>query len=105
MSRRLPMPLMLLGMVVMLLGLLAIGMITGYFAIGDLLTDFYTFVFALVVISILSIIGATFLGIYISHRFFSKREFSAFEEEMLKVRDDIKYIKNKLEDMSEESDK
>ncbi len=98
------MPLLMLGMIVMLLGLLAIGLITGFFPVGDLLTDFYTFVFALVVISILSIIGATFLGIYISHRFFSAREFSAFEEEMLKVRDDIRYIRKKIDEMEDSLD-
>ncbi|MFW5928446.1 MAG: hypothetical protein ACOCSL_04500 [Thermoplasmatota archaeon] len=64
----------------------------------DILTGFYTFVFGLVVISILAIIGAVFFGMYISHRIFSTRQFTTFEEEMLKMKDDVEEIKKKLEE-------
>ncbi len=82
----------------MVMGLLGIGIISGFFQIGDVLTGFYTLVFALVLVSIFGIVGAIFLGMFISHRVLSTQEFTAFEEEMLKMKDDVEYIRKKLEE-------
>lgn len=82
----------------MVMGLLGIGIISGFFRIGDVLTGFYTLVFALVLVSIFGIVGAIFLGMFISHRVLSTQEFTAFEEEMLKMKDDVDYIRKKLEE-------
>ncbi len=102
MGKRIPISLMLLGFIILILGVFAIGIITGYFPIQDIFIDFYIFIFALVLISILGIIGAAFLGIYISHRVFSSQDFSTFEEEMLKMKTDIDYIREKIDDLTED---
>jgi len=96
--KRVPIPLVMLGAIIIGVGLVAVAIMTGIWPIGDLLTGFYAFVFGLVIISILAIIGAVFLGMYISHRVFSRREFTAFEEEMLKMKEDVEKIKEKLEE-------
>ena len=57
-------------------------------ALGNLLS----FVFALVFTTILALVGALFIGIYISQRLQSPGGFTPFEEEMLKMRAEIQQI-------------
>lgn len=57
-------------------------------AVGNLLS----FVFALVFTTILALIGALFVGIYISQRMSRPGGFTQFEEEMLRMRRDIERI-------------
>lgn len=94
----------MLGAIIVGVGLVAVAMMVGIIPMEDILTGFYTFVFGLVVISILAIIGAVFFGMFISHRIFSTRQFTTFEEEMLKMKDDVEKIKKKLEDDEEYED-
>lgn len=61
-----------------------------------LYSNFWAFIFSLIAIAILSIVGSIFVGMYISIRYFSARNFTPFEEEMLKMRKDIIEIKTKL---------
>jgi hypothetical protein len=61
-------------------------------AVGNLLS----FIFALVFTTILALIGALFIGIYISQRLQSPGGFTPFEEEMLKMRADLKEIRAEL---------
>lgn len=104
--KRIPFSLILISSVVIIVGGLAVGIILGFIPLEDLFTQFLAFIFGLVVISILAIIGAIFLGMFISHRAFSAREFTTFEEEMLKMKkdvDDIKEIVEELESKKKES--
>jgi hypothetical protein len=64
-------------------------------AVGNLLS----FVFALVFTTILALIGALFVGIYISQRMQSPGGFTRFEEEMLKMRGDVERISNDLTEL------
>jgi len=96
--KKVPIPLVMLGAIIIGVGLVAVAMMTGILPMRDVLTGFYAFVFGLVVISILAIIGAVFFGMYISHRIFSKRDFTTFEEEMLKMKEDVEKIKEKLDE-------
>ncbi len=96
--KRIPIPLILAGSIIVGVGLVAVAMMTGVLPTRGILTGFYTFVFGLVVISILAIIGAVFFGMYLSHRIFSTRQFTTFEEEMLKMKEDVEEIKKKLEE-------
>jgi polyferredoxin len=48
------------------------------------------------VIIVLALIGAIFVGMMLSHRILTVGTFTPFEEEMLKMREDIKAIKEKL---------
>lgn len=64
-------------------------------AVGNLLS----FIFALVFTTILALIGALFIGIYISQRLQSPGGFTPFEEEMLKMRADLKEALSELAQM------
>ncbi|HKV90591.1 MAG TPA: hypothetical protein VJQ43_05275 [Thermoplasmata archaeon] len=64
-------------------------------AVGNLLS----FVFALVFTTILALIGALFVGIYISQRMQSPGGFTRFEEEMLKMRGDVERLARDLTEL------
>lgn len=74
-----------------------VAVLTGYLTPGDIVGSFLGLVFALVVISILAIIGAVFLGMVISHRIMSGRGFTPFEEEMLKMRQELRDLHDRVE--------
>jgi hypothetical protein len=61
-------------------------------AVGNLLS----FIFALVFTTILALVGALFIGIYISQRLQSPGGFTPFEEEMLKMRADLKELRQEI---------
>ncbi len=100
--KKVPFPLLILGFLVLVFGIFALAIMTGYYPVRDTLTHFYAFVFALVFITIMAIIGAVFLGMFISHRVFSSQGFTAFEEEMLKMKEDIAVMKSMIEDSDSE---
>lgn len=64
-------------------------------ALGNLLS----FVFALVFTTILALIGALFVGIYISQRMQSPGGFTRFEEEMLRMRKDVERIAEDVQEL------
>jgi hypothetical protein len=82
-----------------------IGSITGIIPFEDLLANFVVFVFALVIISILSIVGAGFLGMVFSHRLLTLQGFTPFEEEMIRMREDVKQIKTDVQELKDKLDK
>lgn len=57
------------------------------------LTDPLAFVIALVFTTIIALVGAIFIGIYVSHRLLSPTGFTPFEEEMLRMRADLREVK------------
>ncbi|MGA8543121.1 MAG: hypothetical protein WB947_06260 [Thermoplasmata archaeon] len=69
-------------------------------AIGDPLA----FVFALVFTTILALVGAVYIGIYISARVLRTQGFTPFEEEMLKMRGEIRDIKATVDGLSRAND-
>ncbi|MFQ6127501.1 MAG: hypothetical protein ACE5QW_01150 [Thermoplasmata archaeon] len=64
---------------------------------GDIIANFFLFLVVLVIIAILAVIGAMFVGVFISHRIFSVRAFTPFEEEMLQMREEVVEIKEAIE--------
>lgn len=64
-------------------------------AVGNLLS----FVFALVFTTILALVGAIFIGIYISQRLSASVGFTPFEEEMLHMRSDVKQLRADVEQL------
>ncbi len=58
--------------------------------------NFISFVFALVFTTILALIGALFLGLYISQRLQGSTSFTPFELEMLKMRSEIGELREEL---------
>lgn len=83
------------------IAVISIGMITGFFPSVNPMTQFFVFVFLLVVISVLAIIGAAFLGMLFSHRILSSYTFTPFEKEMLKMKRDVEEMKRDLSEMKE----
>ncbi len=67
-------------------------------AIGDPLA----FVFALVFTTILALVGAIFIGIYFSARILRGSGFTPFEEEMLRMRVDLRELKSTVEEIRAE---
>ncbi|MCI4316989.1 MAG: hypothetical protein L3J96_00490 [Thermoplasmata archaeon] len=68
-------------------------------ALGNLLS----FIFALVFTTILALVGAIFIGIYISQRLQSAAGFTPFEEEMLKMRADVTELRRRQEALESSS--
>jgi uncharacterized protein YneF (UPF0154 family) len=77
-----------------------IGFLSGRINASDPIGSFFTFLFALVVISILSIVGAVFVGMFVSHRILSGKGFTPFEEEMLRMRQDVRELTDRVEEIA-----
>lgn len=67
--------------------------------ISAVLGDPITLVVSLVFTTIVAIIGAIFVGIYISTRLLGPRGFTPFEEEMLRMRSELHELKVALDDL------
>ena len=89
--------------VVFVLALVAIEITVVVLGI-DPLTNFYFVIVAIAVIGILAIIGAVFVGIFVASRILSSQEFSPFEKEMLAMREDVKTLSAKVEQLIGEPD-
>jgi len=77
------------------------SMLAGLIRMTDIVLNFFLIIFSLVVIAILAIIGAVFVGIFVSHRIISAQGFTPFEREMLEMREDVKQIKEKVDGMQQ----
>ena len=88
-------------LIVAVLAAVWIGVYVGWITPGNLLTSFFAFAFGLVVIAVLALIGAVFLGMVISHRIMSGEGFTPFEEEMLKMRQEVRELRDRLEAIAE----
>ena len=86
--------------VVLALVAIELGFLTGVLRF-NLLTNFYFVILAIAVIGILSIIGAVFVGIFLIYRIYYRQEFTPFEKEMLAMREDVKTLTAKVEDLAE----
>ncbi len=90
--------------VVIVLFAIFVAEITETIRLTDVVSYFFLFVLALVIIAVLAVIGAAFMGVLISHRIFSVKSFTPFEEEMLQMRKEVKEIKEKIDGMSEKEE-
>ncbi len=84
------------------LAALAIGIMTGLFKI-DPIAQFLVFVFVLVIIALLAVVGAVFLGMVITHRALASETFTPFEESTMtgisEIRKDVKELRKEIEEM------
>ncbi len=69
------------------------------FPITAVLADPVTLVVSLVFTTILAIIGAIFVGIYMSTRLLGPRTFTPFEEEMLRMHADLLQVRQAVEEL------
>ncbi len=90
--------LVVVGLLVAIEVAILFGVVNPY----DVVTFFFIMVSALVVIAVLAIIGAMFLGLYISHRILSTQAFTPFEQEMLQMAEDVKRLSDKVDALSRE---
>ena len=84
-------------LIVVVLAVIELGILVGWITPGNLVVYFYIFVYAIVLVAILAIIGAVFLGMVISHRIMSGQGFTPFEEEMLKMRQEVREVHDRLD--------
>ena len=61
------------------------------------LLNVLSFIFALFFTTILALVGAIFIGVYVAHRLISPTGFTPFEEEMLKMRADLAQLNHEVE--------
>jgi hypothetical protein len=90
--------------IVIVLVVVLVGQLLGIISIESALANFYILFIALLAVTILAVIGAVFLGIFISHRIFTGKDFTPFEKEMLSLKDDIEDIKEKLDRIAKDKE-
>ena|SRR2546422_10474742 len=83
--------------VVGLLASIEIAIVLGFVNPYDVVTFFFILVSGLIVIAVLAIVGATFVGIYISHRIYSTRGFTPFEAEMFRMSEEVRQLSEKVD--------
>jgi hypothetical protein len=93
---RIPTIFIILVIILIIIAILLIGFLSGIFEVTDILLNFIGFISMLVSITTLAMVGAIFLGMYLSHRILTKRGFTPFEVSMLEMHEDIKDIKKRL---------
>lgn len=79
------------------------GVYIGWITPGNLITSFFLIVLGLVVLAVLALIGAVFLGMVISHRIMAGQGFTPFEEEMLKMRQEVRELRDRLDVLIEKT--
>ena len=67
--------------------------------IQNVIGDPLTIVIALVFTTIVALVGAIFIGVYLSHRILSPTGFTPFEEEMLRMRADVQQVKRDVSEL------
>ncbi len=77
------------------------GVYIGWINPGNLAVSFFLIVLGLVVVAVLALIGAVFLGMVISHRIMAGQAFTPFEEEMLKMRQEVRELRDRVEAIAE----
>jgi len=67
--------------------------------IQNVIGDPLAFVIALVFTTLVALVGAIFIGVYLSHRLLNPTGFTPFEEEMLRMRADVQQVKRDVAEM------
>jgi type VI protein secretion system component VasK len=94
------------SVIIVVIVILEVLEVTHVFTLGfaSILAEPLAFVFAVVLITVLALVGALFVGIYIAHRILSPGGFTPFEEEMLRMKDDLKKVSEELKTLNERLD-
>ncbi len=97
--------LVLWSIVVVALVVLELAEVTHLFTspVSAALGDPISLVVSLVFTTIVAIIGAIFVGIYVSARLLGPREFTPFEEEMLRMGAEIRELRKSVDDLRDRS--
>jgi uncharacterized membrane protein (DUF106 family) len=65
--------------------------------VQNAIADPLAFVIALIFTTLIALVGAIFIGVFLSHRILNPTGFTPFEEEMLRMRSDIQEIRKDLD--------
>ncbi|MEE9151699.1 MAG: hypothetical protein V3U20_07710 [Thermoplasmata archaeon] len=82
-----------------------VSLLTGIVEIKDVFVYIMSAIVGWIILIVLALIGAIMIGMLLSHRILSTGAFTPFEEEMLKMGEDIKSINEKLEILIGEENK
>lgn len=85
--------------------LLEIGQLTGVVRLDRIINNPWGFVFGITIVAILAVIGAMFVGVFIAYRWLTTRGFTPYEEEILKVVDEVHRISERTERIEREIEK
>ncbi len=67
--------------------------------VGNVFDWIKWFIFAAFFVIVLALLGAIFLGLFLGHRILSVHGFTPFEKSMLEMKEDIKKIGERLEEI------
>ena len=67
--------------------------------IANVIADPLAFVAALIFTTLIALVGAIFIGVYLSARLLSPTGFTPFEEEMLRMRADLKEVRQEVSEL------
>jgi len=67
--------------------------------VQNVVGDPLTIVVALIFTTVVALVGAIFIGVYLSHRILSPTGFTPFEEEMLRMRADVQQVKRDVAEL------
>ena len=85
-------------LIVGVLAAVEVGILTGLIP-QDPFLSLITVLYALAVISVLSIVGAVFVGMFVSHRILSTRGFTPFEQDMLRMRQEVRELSDRVSEI------
>ncbi|MFQ5919493.1 MAG: hypothetical protein ACE5I4_05545 [Thermoplasmata archaeon] len=88
--------------VVALLLVVFILQLSGVLTLADLAANPVLFLVAFVIVAVLSAVGAMFIGVFVTHRIFASSEFTPFEQEMLRMREEVREIRERLDEVAGE---
>jgi hypothetical protein len=99
---RIPRIFIFIVLILVIIAIWIIGFLSGLLSVNDILLNFLGFISMLISITMLAIVGAIFLGMYIGHRALTRRGFTPFEISMLEMHEDIKSIKKRIAKLENE---
>ena len=82
-------------LIIGVLVVIEVAVVLGWLTVAS----FFVFILALMVISVLSITGAVFVGMFVSHRILSTKGFTPFEQEMLRMRQEVRELSERVSEV------
>jgi len=97
---RIPFSYLLIIIVLVVIALFVLGGTLGWYQIDTIFFFVMGAIIGWIGLIALALIGAFFLGMLMSHRILSIGDFTPFEREMIKMREEIKEILERIEKLS-----
>lgn len=69
----------------------------GAISLSDLTANPILLLVGIVIVAVLSAVGAMFLGVFLTQRVFASSQFTPFEREMLAMREEVRQIREQVE--------